>query len=169
MVRLADRDSATDLVAIHRESAFTGYGHIFPPEAPPPSYEEDLEKWRHWLGPDWDAGRRAYAAYHAEVPVGVVLAGPDPDAQDPSLGHLARLYVQPSWWGQGIGRLLHDAALDDLRARPGLSAATLWVLERNRRARDWYERLGWALTGKRKPVYGPAGIDDVQYRLALSR
>jgi ribosomal protein S18 acetylase RimI-like enzyme len=48
-----------------------------------------------------------------------------------------------------------------------LPEATLWVLEANSYARKWYERLGWKLSGKRKTTYAPAGIDDVQYRLAL--
>ena len=45
--------------------------------------------------------------------------------------------------------------------------ATLWVLERNIRARSWYERLGWAWTGERKPVWPPGGIDDLRYRRLL--
>lgn len=164
VVRLADRGAAAELAAIHRESAFTAFADIFPPEAPPPTYDEDLEKWQHWLGPDWERGRRAYAAYHDHAAVGVVLAGPD--LEDPDTGHLARLYVRPEWWGHGIGGLLYEAAIGDLRRRE-FAAATLWVLEGNARARSWYERLGWALTHKRKPVYPPAGIVDVQYRLPL--
>ena len=84
------------------------------------------------------------------------------------LDHIARLYVDPSCWG--VGTRLYRAALADLTARD-CPAATLWVLEANRRAREWYERLGWLTTGGRKPVYAPAGIHDVQYRLdlALSR
>jgi len=49
----------------------------------------------------------------------------------------------------------------------GFPAATLWVLEANAKARSWYERLGWRLSGTRKPMYAPAGIDDVGYRIDL--
>ena len=96
--------------------------------------------------------------------VGVVLAGPDPD--DPAVGHLARLYVDPERWGAGIGTALHNAAVADL-VHHGFPTATLWVLEDNVRARRWYERLGWNQTARRKPTFQPAGIYDAQYVRAL--
>ncbi len=83
------------------------------------------------------------------------------------LGHVARLYVDPDRWGRGIGTVLYETAIADLRAS-GFCAATLWVLEDNHRARRWYERLGWCQTRRRKPTYEPAGIYDAQYRLALT-
>jgi ribosomal protein S18 acetylase RimI-like enzyme len=164
VVRLADRGSAAELTRLHRAAAHTGFAHIFPPDAPPPTYEEDLAGWEFWLGPDWEQGRRAHVAVAGREAIGVVLTGPDPD--EPALGHLSRLYVHPAWWGRGAGTRLYVAALGDLTQR-GLPEATLWVLEGNRVARRWYERLGWKPTGRRKTTYAPAGIEDVQYRLAL--
>jgi ribosomal protein S18 acetylase RimI-like enzyme len=164
VVRLADRDLAPVLAELHRESAVAGYGHIFPQEAAPPSYDEVLNQWTHWLGRDSELGRRAFVAYEGDTVVGVVLAGPDP--HDPRRGHVARLYVTPRRWGAGIGRKLYCAALEHLRGA-GFAEATLWVLERNDRARSWYERLGWRATGERKTVYAAAGIDDLRYSLGL--
>lgn len=94
----------------------------------------------------------------------MVLAGPDPAERH--LGHVARLYVAPDRWAEGIGRTLHDAAVAHLSA-VGYRRSTLWVLEGNARARSWYERLGWRATGERKCVHEPAGIDDLRYQLAL--
>jgi ribosomal protein S18 acetylase RimI-like enzyme len=111
-----------------------------------------------------ELGRRAFVAREDQTTVGVVLAGEDP--MDASLGHVSRLHVAPERWGQGIATSLYDAAVDHLRT-VGFAEATLWVLERNERARSWYERLGWECTGERKPVWPPAGIDDLRYRLAL--
>ncbi len=167
VVRLADRRSAPVLAELNRRSALTAYGHIFPKEAPPPTHEVLQEQWEHWLGPDWDLGRRAFVAEDTSGSIiGIVLSGPDPS--DPELGHLARLYVSPERWGEGVGRQLYVAAIDHLRSS-GFSEATLWVLEKNERARSWYERLGWRKTGERKPVYAPAGIDDLRYRIKLLR
>jgi GNAT superfamily N-acetyltransferase len=163
LVELADRRLSSVLAELHRTSAIAGYKHIFPAEASPPSPDEVRAEWERWLGRDWDHGLRAFVAEDIDV-VGVVLAGPD--ASDPTVGHLARLYVTPHRWGEGIGRLLHDTAVAYLRAT-GFSEATLWVLEKNHRARSWYERLGWRATGQRKTVYAPAGIDDLGYRLPL--
>ena len=95
--------------------------------------------------------------------VGVVRTGPDPD--EPEIGHLSRLYVDPDHWGNEIGSHLYNVAIDELRAR--FPAATLWVLEGNTHARSWYERLGWRATPRRMPTYAPGGIYDVQYRIDL--
>jgi GNAT superfamily N-acetyltransferase len=41
-------------------------------------------------------------------------------------GHLARLYVDPSWWGPGVGARLYDTGLWDLtrscQSSPAVSA-----------------------------------------------
>jgi ribosomal protein S18 acetylase RimI-like enzyme len=169
-VRPAEPGEAETLARLNLRTALAAYGHIFPPEAPPPTPDELRERWEHWLGPDHANGRRAFVAVAGgeggeggEV-VGTVLAGPDAD--DPQVGHLARLNVDPDWWGRGIGTRLYDVALASMVAA-GFPAATLWVLEANAKARSWYERLGWRLSGARKPLYAPAGIDDVGYRIDL--
>jgi ribosomal protein S18 acetylase RimI-like enzyme len=162
IVSTAEAALAPVLAELHLRTAIVGYGHIFPAEAPPPTIEELLAQWEHWLGPDRARGRRAFVAHAGAAVVGVIVAGPDPE--EPELGHLARLYVTPELWGGGIGRALYTAAMDHLRAA-GFDTATLWVLERNERARAWYERLGWQPTGEQKPVYAPAGIVDVRYRI----
>jgi ribosomal protein S18 acetylase RimI-like enzyme len=90
-----------------------------------------------------------------------------PRSEEPGVGHVARIYVDPACWGRGIGTQLYVAALRDLTGR-NFPEATLWVLEANRRARSWYESLGWRLSDKRTTTYAPAGIDDVQYRLTLT-
>lgn len=159
-VRGASLDDAEEITRLHRRAASTGFAHIFPPEAPPPSYEHDLERWRFWLGPDREQGRHAHTVRTSGRIVGVVLAGPDPD--EASLGHLSRLYVDPDLWGAGVGTALYDATMTDLAGRE-FAAVTLWVLEDNLRAREWYERLGWTPTGRTKPTYEPAGIYDAQY------
>lgn len=82
-------DDAEEITRLHRRAAQTGFAHIFPPEAPPPPFEEDLARWELWLGPDREQGRHPYTVRASGCVVGVVLAGPDPD--DPTLGHLARL------------------------------------------------------------------------------
>jgi ribosomal protein S18 acetylase RimI-like enzyme len=159
-----DRELAPVLAELHLRTALAGYGHIFPAEAPPPTREELLVAWERSFGVDRDLGPSVFVARRRDEVVGVVVAARDPEDLD--LGHLERLYVDRSCWGQGVGRELYRAAEDQMR-RDGLPAATLWVLERNERARRWYERLGWRTTGEVRPVYAPAGIDDVQYRLDL--
>jgi ribosomal protein S18 acetylase RimI-like enzyme len=163
-VRPARRHEAPVLAALHLRTAIAGYGHIFPPDAPPPTEAEVVAQWEGWLGGACDAGPCAFVAAVGHDLAGVVLACPDPDSSD--RGHLARLYVVPERWGRGIGRQLYDAAMGHLQGQ-GFTTVTLWVLEENHRARSWYERLGWRANGTRKTTYAPAGIDDLGYELTI--
>ena len=71
----------------------------------------------------------------------------DEDATN-ATGELAMLYVAPDHVGRGLGRALHDRALDALR-EASYTRATLWVLEANARGRGFYEHVGWAPDGTR--------------------
>ena len=162
-VRVASINDAPALAELQLRSSPVAYRHIFPPEAPKPTLDRLVFLWESWLG---SAERTGFVAEVAGDPAGVVVAGVDPS--DASLGHLARMYVAPDRWGQGMGRLLYQAAIEHLGGA-GYVEATLWVLEGNHRARSWYERLGWAPTGERQPVFRPAGIDELRYRRDLVR
>jgi ribosomal protein S18 acetylase RimI-like enzyme len=163
-IRTGRADEAPAFAELHLRTALHAYAAIFPPEAPAPTVAELCAAWSETLRSD--ERRAVFVAETNGDPVGVVVGGPDP--LDGVSGHLSRLYVQPELWGRGIGRALHDRCIGHLRDG-GFELASLWVLEANPRARSWYERLGWKITGARKPVYAPAGIDDVGYRLLLRR
>jgi GNAT superfamily N-acetyltransferase len=94
----------------------------------------------------------------------------DPDAGD-EVGELYAIYLRPERWGRGLGRELHDAAVEALRAA-GFAEATLWVLDSNERARRFYERAGWQADGSvRSDRVGElrALVEEVRYRIALTR
>jgi ribosomal protein S18 acetylase RimI-like enzyme len=163
-VRIADERDASVLAELHRSTAMYAYADIFPPDAPPPEFAELRDDWKSRIGPGRPAAQACFvAAMHSAI-LGVVIAGPAPG--DPSDGHLSRLYVDPTHWGQGIGRLLHHYAIAHLR-KHRFRSATLWVLEANAHARRWYEQLGWRPTGNRLTTYAPGGVDDVEYRRSL--
>ncbi|HEY2372882.1 MAG TPA: GNAT family N-acetyltransferase [Gaiellaceae bacterium] len=77
--------------------------------------------------------------------VGMVRFGADED--DPRLGHVFSLYVDPAASGAGVGRALLVHACAEL-ASSGFSRATLWVFEANERALRFYRANGWAPTGR---------------------
>ena len=155
VIRRGSVDEVNVLAALHLRTALDAYGHIFPPEAPPPTLAEVTDLWRRMFA----NGAAVFVAEHDGVVVGEVIATSD--------GHLSRLYVDPDHWGQGLGAWLHDAAVNHLRSA-GCATASLWVLEANDRARRFYERRGWRPNGRRKSTYEPAGIDDVGYDLCLN-
>jgi GNAT superfamily N-acetyltransferase len=78
---------------------------------------------------------------------------------------LRRLYVIPERWGEGIGNILHDAALQSAQ-RVGATTASLWVLEKNKRARAFYEHRGWQLAAS-AGANEHGGVVEVQYERAL--
>jgi len=95
-----------------------------------------------------------------------VTASRDPDADPRTVGEIPSLHVLPHLRGQGLGPRLLERALAELRDR-GYRACTLWVLERNRPARTFYERLGWRLDGGQK-LYDGTQVPEVRYRIELS-
>ena len=79
--------------------------------------------------------------------------------------HVSYLFVDPEFQGRGIGRELLGHAVDVARER-GFPSATLVTAVANARARRFYEREGWALTGRR--VFNEEiGLEMVEYSLML--
>ncbi len=94
--------------------------------------------WRDLLG------RGDVQVHLAELDGAIVGFGsswPQRDEGLPRSGEIGALYVLQSAQGRGVGRALMSAMARDLLEQ-GQSAATLWVLEGNARARGFYEALG---------------------------
>lgn len=156
-IRVAKSKDVEALARIQLRSSLRAYARIFPVDAPRPSMQ--------MLTPGWARGvisDSALVALDDEVPIGGVIANSgDVDGE----GEISRLYVDPSWWGRRIGSELLEAALARLRVHE-TERVTLWVLEKNMRAREMYERRGWTLVrGMTNPVHD--GIVEVNYELAL--
>jgi ribosomal protein S18 acetylase RimI-like enzyme len=89
------------------------------------------------------------------------------DDADELVGELHALYLDSSYWGRGLGRALQEQAVEQL-ARDGFTAATLWVLRSNARARAFYERVGWAADGADRTVQlGSVPLHEVRYTRSL--
>jgi GNAT superfamily N-acetyltransferase len=161
IIRLAQPADAPAMGTVWRRAALVGYDGIFPSSAPPlPEVEEIAEDWRRAINAT-KAGAVVLVACQEgpdQVVVGTIAAMPDPD--ESSRGHLRGLYVDPGHWGRGIGRALHDAALEHFRLT-GFRIAALWVLEANVHARSMFERWGWRLASGRRTLY--PGVDEVFY------
>ena len=165
-IRPARVDESPVLAALHLRTALFAYTSIFPSDAPRPKLQDLTVDWRRRLGGLHSPNVGGYVADVGDQLAGVVVASADPDHLD--MGHVTRFYVDARHWGQGIGRLLYDAAISHLR-HVGYEQASLWVLEGNARARSWYERLGWTCTGERKVAAEITGVEDVRYTRCLSQ
>ncbi|HET6953578.1 MAG TPA: GNAT family N-acetyltransferase [Acidimicrobiales bacterium] len=149
---------------VWQRAALVGYEGIFPADAPTPTPDLLIERSRQAIAAQGHNALVLVACQNdpERKVVGTIAATPDP--REGSRAQLRRLYVDPGYWGRGIGRRLHDEALDRLR-RAGYRVVVLWVLERNVRARAMYERWGWRATPARHTNY--PGVDEVCYLMML--
>lgn len=90
----------------------------------------------------WDAARREEAAGDAE---------------------LIALHSLPDRWRQGYGSAMMDAVLEDMRAA-GYKTVMLWVFRDNHRARQFYEKHGFAPSGR---IEDPLGAAELWYEREL--
>jgi GntR family transcriptional regulator len=100
----------------------------------------------------------------AEAPAGQVVGftrfGADPD--EPTNGHIFALYVSPAAGGQGFGRRLLEIALFELDPLV-TQTLTLWVFEKNQRARSFYRAAGFESDGEQR-VEEPYGAQEIRLR-----
>lgn len=95
-------------------------------------------------------------AFHGEVPVGtarLLVKG--------ATGKIGRVCVLPEARGLGLGALLIEAALAELRRQPGVSEAYLGAQSH---ATGFYKTLGFAVEGEE---FMDAGIPHRHMRRAL--
>jgi GNAT superfamily N-acetyltransferase len=98
---------------------------------------------------------------------GFATTAPAQDSDMSDYGELYALYVDPDYWGRGIGVALVSAArarLFDL----GFRNAILWVLVGNVRAERFYRRDQWIPDGEQRTeeIWG-LQVNDVRYRRSL--
>jgi GNAT superfamily N-acetyltransferase len=110
-----------------------------------------------------------YASYGPELEV-LSSAWPYPVSSAGAagiVGELYALYVHPDWWSTGTGHVLMSRVLSRLTLS-GYGEVTLWVLEKNTRARRFYERVGFAQDGAVNALETlGAGVIEVRYRRVL--
>lgn len=153
-VRLAMLADAGALARVEIESKIAAYRPIVGEEFLADVVVKDrAETWRKLISHD-----SSLAEYPDKVVVALVDGevagytgiGPSRDDDEAGGGEIYTLYVHPEHWRSGAGAALLNDALVRLRDE-GYTSVTLWVLERNERARAFYARMGWAHDGTTKP------------------
>lgn len=173
-IRLASSSDAGSIAHLHVESFAATYDHL--PETREAAKERrgDWEaSWTHRLGTEAGANTLLVATTAGDL-MGFVYFGPSPDADDDprQVGQILSIHVHPTSKGRGVGRALMAEATRVLQSS-GYEAATLWVVDTNTRAQDFYKKLGWqhdgARTTQRLSIDGTAGdlVEIVRFRLLL--
>ena len=162
MVRTASVADAAGIARVHIAAWQVAYEGVFSSDF---LGSLDLEVRTGW----WEAlllreKRVTFVADSGDKIVGFSLIGP---SDDTGWGEVFAIYVDPAHWAKGFGRELLTASEVQL-AEDGFERAQLWVLDRNDRARAFYERQGW-LKGKpiRLETIGGTEITEVRYERDL--
>jgi GNAT superfamily N-acetyltransferase len=111
----------------------------------------------------------ARIAFHGAAAVGVTgwmpaLSRPE-RTRIPGRAHLWILFIRPAWWGTGLAAALLDWSVSAMRDC-GNDTAQLWTPRDSGRARAFYEREGWTLSGE-EVFNEDLGLDVVLYERAL--
>ncbi len=81
----------------------------------------------------------------------------------PEIGEVFAMYVLSEYYGKGIGQMLMEAALEQMK---GYRQICLWVLKENRRAIRFYEKCGFCPDGAEMVS---AACEAVEIRMVLDQ
>lgn len=145
---------AAALTVLERVANLAALGHVFPPAEYPFPTEGVLDRWQRVLAdPD----------VRVEVERGPSRLDCFVAYDATTIRHLA---VHPDRWGSGLARAAVDRAVAAIRA--GGEQPRLWCLTENRRARGFYEHLGWTPTGATQLAEWPPYPVEMEYVLGDS-
>ncbi len=166
-VRLARPDDAPEVAGVHVRSWQMGYRGLLAQDYLDALRPEDRMDHYTFASADPDAPATIVAVEGGAV-CGFATTGPSGDADGHDRGEVLALYVDPRAWGLGVGRRLMVEARQRLILR-GFTAAVLWVLVGNDRARRFYRADGWRPDGGRRSVeIWEVAVDEVRYARRLS-
>jgi GNAT superfamily N-acetyltransferase len=110
-------------------------------------------------------GRVALLATYGDRPAGMLVAEPyvEEGVEDPSCGHVAMVFVDPGYWGSGIGGAL-VRALQAPPAGTGWTRLSVWTRATNRRSLRLYGTCGFVDSGDRASLHEGAEIIRLEWR-----
>ena len=168
-IRVARPGDAEQIAALHVRSWQAAYRGLLPQDYLDRLNPVDrLARWQHTLDDAHGTTSGVLVAVTDGQISGVAWFGPSRDTDTPptQVGELIGIYLLPEAWGTGLGRDLMAAAVKHLAT--SYAQATLWVLESNMRARQFYAKAGWTPDGTMKQddrLGFP--IPEVRYRRRL--
>ena len=78
-------------------------------------------------------------------------------------GEVISIYLLPEYWHKGLGTILLEWVIEQLKAI-GFSNCAIWTLEDNKRAQKTYERFGFARDGGVNELeIGGCIVRDIRY------
>src|SRR5262249_39997041 len=147
-LRPAHPEDAIEVACVHVRSWQEGYRGLLPDAFLDQLRPEDRAARYDFSHLD-PAKPHTIVATDAGAITGFVTTMPSLDEGMQDYGELCALYVDPEWWGHGIGRALAAEARARLSAQ-GFRQALLWVLNGNERAQRFYRKDRWVPDGAQR-------------------
>ncbi len=147
-VRLATIDDAEAMGGVAARAYEATYRGIVPDPVLDEWIAEAPSTWRSaFENRAPDSPGRAWVAFRDGSIVGYATTSPAKDTWLPppaGAGELTNLYLDPDVIGSGVGRMLYEHAVGDLRER-GFDPLVVWAFRDNPRAAAFYPRMGLAI------------------------
>ncbi len=167
VVRTPKPEDAAQMGEAHAKAWEEGYSQLFVPVVLTELADARRSLWSHiFTDPSFDFESMLVAERAGEV-VGYSHFGDGSETD--TEGEIFGFYAHPKVWGTGVSTVLMNASLERLRGR-SLSGVMLWTLVGAGRARAFYEKCGFTLTGReRTGTVFPTGSEvfEIEYRLSL--
>lgn len=168
LIRTAEPPDAIAVARVHVRSWQVAYRGLMP--------DDYLDQ----LRPQERAEKYTFGSLDPEQPATIVAVedgiirgfattAPARDSDVAGYGELFALYVDPDWWGHGIGAALVSAARNRLFDL-GFRHAILWVLKGNSRAERFYTVDKWQPDGlvRTQSVWNIV-LEESRYRRILDK
>ena len=163
-VRKATAEDAAGIARVQERGWQVAYRHLFPAEELDRGGFIHVDRWTERLSRP-PVGWTTFVADRDGEVVGFTSVGPSRD--ETGVGELYAIYVDPEQWSTGTGRALIEQA--EAQLRTAYRDVTLWVLEDNPRAREFYARAGWSVDGGRKAeARWGVRAPEIRYRKRLT-
>ncbi|MBN2853316.1 MAG: GNAT family N-acetyltransferase [Clostridia bacterium] len=156
-LRTATKEDIDILAKIHSRSLNEAFGEIYKKHF---SYEDRYSGFTHEL--NLGKPNNLLVLYNDE-PIGLLTYGGSRyvEIDDDSI-ELWRIYLEPDFWGRGFGTQTLEKALEIIKSL-GYKKVILWVLEKNIRARRFFDKNGFIDSGKQLKDQIGQEIIDLMY------
>lgn len=165
-IRTAGVQDLETVSRIHALSWKTTYRGILPDDF------LDQLSYRRWVAPLKDMmeqGLEIRVIEEEEKPFGCITFSAARDQAFAGWGEIVSFHLLLEARGKGYGRLLIQDAVRQLKEK-GYSKIYLWVLEKNERARRFYEKNGFTWNGDRlEGEEGGRKVTDLRYVLSFPK
>lgn len=166
IIRKASMDDVNDIARIHVNSWQEAYKGLMPQRfIESYTFDKRHKLWTNIIERELAA---VFVAVSHDECLGFLCVGQLKFMEDTQTYELSSIYINSSYIGVGIGQSLYKECEKYLLVR-GAEQVTVWALDSNKRALNFYAKLGFRLTGQTsKEQAEEVVLNDVELSKTLS-